>query len=154
MWNQGDLQGFVDAGYSQSGELTFFSESKITSGKQNLVERYRWKYQTTHRELGLAYWLAVSLSAHQSAASGVPLGVLPQELAAARLMESVTFVPEMGQLQFDEVQVTLIDSKNAIVRGRWRLTFAKKPPSDGLFTLLFRYQDGQWWIMHDHSSGS
>ncbi len=84
---------------------------------------------------------------------GVPLGALAQELAALGVMyHSDVFVPEMGQLRFDDVEITLLDATTAIVRGHWGLTFTRRGPASGLFTLLMRKEGNQWWIIHDHSS--
>lgn len=59
---------------------------------------------------------------------------------------------EMGRLEFRDVQVEPIADVAALVRGRWRLTMKDGSTPNGLFTLLFRRFDGQWRIVHDHTS--
>jgi beta-aspartyl-peptidase (threonine type) len=59
---------------------------------------------------------------------------------------------EMGKLAFDDVQVDLIGSDNALVRGRWELTMKDGTNPKGLFTLRFRRLPEGWRIVHDHTS--
>jgi len=59
---------------------------------------------------------------------------------------------EMGRLDFREVQVEPIGGAGALARGRWHLTMRDGTTPNGLFTLLFRRLDGQWRIVHDHTS--
>jgi beta-aspartyl-peptidase (threonine type) len=59
---------------------------------------------------------------------------------------------EMGKLAFDDVQVDLIGSDNALVRGRWELTLKDGTNPKGLFTLRFRHLPEGWRIVHDHTS--
>ena len=58
---------------------------------------------------------------------------------------------EMGKLAFSELDVTLLGSSHALVRGRWQLALAKDNPS-GLFTLIFQKLPAGWRIVHDHTS--
>jgi len=57
----------------------------------------------------------------------------------------------MGQLNFTDVQIHIINAKNAFVLGRWTVT-TTDTTKQGLFTLLFRHFDHGWRIIHDHSS--
>jgi len=50
-WNRHDLESFM-SGYWNSPELTFFSGTKISSGWQATIERYRKTYQSEGREMG------------------------------------------------------------------------------------------------------
>ncbi|MEM9055727.1 MAG: nuclear transport factor 2 family protein [Pseudomonadota bacterium] len=54
----------------------------------------------------------------------------------------------MGELTFDQLEVTLIDDKAAVVHGAWALQRAEDRPS-GLFTLIFNRIDGDWKIISD-----
>ena len=72
----------------------------------------------------------------------------------------------MGQLTFGELEVTPLGDDAALVLGQWSL--ARAPNDDaanedsasgetledvgGNFTLVFRRIDGQWVIVHDHTS--
>jgi len=64
----------------------------------------------------------------------------------------------MGTLTFSEMDVTMLAPDAAIVFGRWQLaretdaTAADQPR--GLFTLVFRREDGDWRIVHDHTSSA
>lgn len=59
---------------------------------------------------------------------------------------------EMGQLKFQEVQVEILGDGIALARGRWHLTMKDGKTPHGLFTLLLRKIDGQWRVVHDHTS--
>lgn len=58
---------------------------------------------------------------------------------------------KMGTLEFSDIQVKTIDKKNNLVIGRWKVT-AKDSVKEGLFSLIFRYIEKEWKIIHDHSS--
>jgi ketosteroid isomerase-like protein len=60
---------------------------------------------------------------------------------------------EMGKLRFDDLQITVLDSDSAFVRGRWRLTLSNGKQPGGLFTLIVRRKPEGWRIVHDHTSG-
>jgi ketosteroid isomerase-like protein len=62
---------------------------------------------------------------------------------------------EMGQLDFQQVQIEVLCPDAALVRGRWHLTFAKADKdgkAQGLFTVFLRRFPEGWRILHDHSS--
>jgi ketosteroid isomerase-like protein len=59
---------------------------------------------------------------------------------------------EMGQLEFRELQVTVLSSDAAIARGRWRLALSQGKEAGGLFTLVLRRKSEGWRIVHDHTS--
>jgi beta-aspartyl-peptidase (threonine type) len=50
-WNRHDLEGFMQ-GYWSSPDLTFFSNTTVTSGWQSTLERYRKRYQSEGAEMG------------------------------------------------------------------------------------------------------
>ena len=58
---------------------------------------------------------------------------------------------EMGQLTFDHLETVVLDAGSALVLGQWHLQIADKN-RDGNFSLVLRKLDGQWKIIHDHSS--
>jgi uncharacterized protein (TIGR02246 family) len=60
---------------------------------------------------------------------------------------------EMGTLDFSELKIELLGPRAAFVRGKWHLKL-NKGDAGGLFTLIFRKQDGGWKIIHDHTSTS
>jgi ketosteroid isomerase-like protein len=59
---------------------------------------------------------------------------------------------EMGKLSFDDVQISVLDSDSAFVRGRWHLTMSNGKKPGGLFTLIVRRKPEGWRIVHDHTS--
>jgi ketosteroid isomerase-like protein len=61
---------------------------------------------------------------------------------------------KMGKLKFDLLDVDVVNSDAAIVRGKWALTMADGKNPHGLFTLLFRRIDGDWVIVSDHTSAA
>ncbi|MFZ4620722.1 MAG: YybH family protein [Bacteroidota bacterium] len=57
----------------------------------------------------------------------------------------------MGTLVFSGISVDLLSSGSAIAFGAWKLKREKDQPW-GLFTLLFKKINGEWRIVHDHTS--
>jgi uncharacterized protein (TIGR02246 family) len=60
---------------------------------------------------------------------------------------------EMGRLQFRDVTVEPLGDA-AVARGRWHLMMKDGKTPNGLFTLILRKIDGQWRIVHDHTSAA
>jgi ketosteroid isomerase-like protein len=59
----------------------------------------------------------------------------------------------MGQLEFTDVETHMLGDSAALVLGRWHLT--RQPDSiGGNFSLVFELIDGQWKIIHDHTSAT
>jgi ketosteroid isomerase-like protein len=58
---------------------------------------------------------------------------------------------ERGELAFNDIQVELIGEEGAFVRAKWK-TVMKKETTEGLFTLVLKKVDGEWRIVHDHTS--
>lgn len=58
----------------------------------------------------------------------------------------------MGQLKFDELEITLLETKTAMVLGNWHLDLPDKTQRSGNFSLVLHKIDEQWTIIHDHSS--
>jgi beta-aspartyl-peptidase (threonine type) len=56
----------------------------------------------------------------------------------------------MGRLTFSDLEVTPLSADAALVLGRWRVESQK--PTSGAFSLTMRRIDGQWLIIHDHTS--
>lgn len=62
------------------------------------------------------------------------------------------YQPEsMGTLAFDRLEIFALGSEHALVLGRWTLV---QPDGKvgGNFSLVFVSIDGNWVIMHDHTS--
>ncbi|MFT5528058.1 MAG: ketosteroid isomerase-like protein [Pirellulaceae bacterium] len=57
----------------------------------------------------------------------------------------------MGHLTFGNLEVSVLEETSAMVLGRWHLK-RKDDELGGNFSLVFRQIDGQWVIVHDHSS--
>lgn len=57
----------------------------------------------------------------------------------------------MGTLAFTDISVELLPPGAAMVFGTWRLKREKDEPW-GLFTLLLKNINGEWRIVHDHTS--
>ena len=56
----------------------------------------------------------------------------------------------MGEVSFDQLEITPLGETAALVLGRWRLKRAE--PIGGNFSLVLRKIDGAWRIIHDHTS--
>lgn len=64
---------------------------------------------------------------------------------------------KMGTLTFDGLEVTMLSEEAALVLGKWHLSIPQKDAAedkkkDGNFSLVLRKIDGDWKIIHDHSS--
>jgi uncharacterized protein (TIGR02246 family) len=57
----------------------------------------------------------------------------------------------MGKLEFSNVEITPTGPQSAVVLGRWQLSETERA-SGGIFTLVFVRHDGEWRIVHDHTS--
>src|SRR5437660_621422 len=60
---------------------------------------------------------------------------------------------EMGQLEFQDLNIDLMGRRGAVVTGKWQLTMSDGKKPGGLFTLIFKRLPGGWRIVHDHTSG-
>jgi uncharacterized protein (TIGR02246 family) len=60
---------------------------------------------------------------------------------------------KMGTLAFSDLVIKVVGSDAAHVIGRWQLTREKDAPH-GRFTLIFRRIEGNWRIVHDHTSSA
>ena len=150
-WNQGDLEGFMK-GYWKSDDLTFKSGDKVTHGWQATHDRYRARYQTSRRDLGVVDLVAQTQAAQGTAPGGPPVAILTQHMTAFAVQQADLFTPEMGTLQFDDLKVTPNGRTSAEVRGHWALTFQKWPSIGGRFTLLCREEEQGWCIVQDETT--
>jgi ketosteroid isomerase-like protein len=51
-WNRGEIEGYMDAGYWHSPELTFYSGGSITKGYDAVLARYTKRYKSAGTEMG------------------------------------------------------------------------------------------------------
>ncbi|HXB21994.1 MAG TPA: nuclear transport factor 2 family protein, partial [Candidatus Solibacter sp.] len=58
---------------------------------------------------------------------------------------------EMGQLEFQDLNIDLLGRRAAVVTGKWQLTMSDGKKPGGLFTLIFKRLPGGWRIVHDHT---
>jgi ketosteroid isomerase-like protein len=58
---------------------------------------------------------------------------------------------KMGTLKFSDLEIDVVSKNAAVVLGSWSLTRAGDNPK-GKFTLIFRKLNGEWRIVHDHTS--
>ena len=58
---------------------------------------------------------------------------------------------EMGQLQFQDLNIDVLDRKSAVVTGKFQLTMSNGSTPHGLFTLIVKRMPGGWKIVHDHT---
>ena len=61
---------------------------------------------------------------------------------------------EMGQLEFQDLNIDIVGRKAAVVTGSWRLTMSDGSNPHGLFTLIVKKMPGGWRIVHDHTSAA
>jgi ketosteroid isomerase-like protein len=58
----------------------------------------------------------------------------------------------MGQLTFSELETRLLGPDAALTLGRWKLE--RVQPIGGNFSLVWQKFNGEWRIVHDHSSST
>ena len=58
---------------------------------------------------------------------------------------------KMGKLTFDELEIKVLGGSAALVLGRWNLQ-RETEPLTGNFSLVVQMINGQWVIIHDHTS--
>ena len=61
---------------------------------------------------------------------------------------------EMGQLEFQDLNIDGVGRKAAVVTGSWHLTISDGSKPHGLFTLIVKKMPGGWRIVHDHTSAA
>ncbi len=59
---------------------------------------------------------------------------------------------EMGQLEFQDLNIDLLSRRAAVVTGKWQLSFSDGTKPHGLFTLIVKRMPAGWKIVHDHTS--
>ncbi len=60
---------------------------------------------------------------------------------------------EMGKLEFQDLNIDVLNRRAAVVTGKWGLTMSDGKKPGGLFTLIVKRMQGGWRIVHDHTSG-
>ena len=58
----------------------------------------------------------------------------------------------MGHLSFSKLEFHSLGEDAAWVLGRWDLEFADGSRPGGIFTLVMQKVDGEWLVVHDHTS--
>ena len=61
---------------------------------------------------------------------------------------------EMGQLEFQDLNIDILSRKAAVVTGKWQLTMSDGKRPHGLFTLIVKKMSAGWRIIHDHTSAA
>ncbi len=67
-----------------------------------------------------------------------------------RYKKSYPDAATMGKLTFSQLETQSIGTNAALMLGRWKLD--RKEPAEGNFSLVWQRIDGNWVIVHDHSS--
>jgi ketosteroid isomerase-like protein len=61
---------------------------------------------------------------------------------------------EMGQLEFQDLNIDVLGRKAAVVTGKFQLTMSDHSTPHGQFTLIVKRMPGGWKIVHDHTSAA
>jgi ketosteroid isomerase-like protein len=74
-----------------------------------------------------------------------------------RYLERYPTKAKMGQLTFSALEATALGPDHALMLGRWKLDFentaaAEADSAQGNFSLVWKKINGEWKIIHDHSS--
>lgn len=71
--------------------------------------------------------------------------------AIERYKKNYSTREKMGNLTFDDLEITILSRNSAVVLGSWSLSRTGDSPH-GKFTLIFRKFKKGWRIVHDHTS--
>lgn len=74
------------------------------------------------------------------------------EQVADRYRERYGSGAGMGQLTFSELEIEALGDAAAFVYGRWHLERVDGETRGGVFTLVLRRVNGDWVIVHDHTT--
>ncbi len=74
-----------------------------------------------------------------------------QEQVLRRYLSNYNTAEKMGSLNFNVLEFRELSSTSAYVIGEWALQRASDNPS-GYFTLVWEKINGEWKIIHDHTS--
>ncbi len=138
------------------GQLSFAPGCASTGGERNAVPSHReiprlLENQATAWNRGdlegfmAGYWRSPDLTF--SSGGKLTRGWQPM---LDRFRESYPDKSTMGKLTFSDLEITDVGSNAALVLGRWRVEGDE--PDSGAFSLVLRRDDGQWVIIHDHTS--
>lgn len=58
---------------------------------------------------------------------------------------------EMGQLQFQDLNIDVLSRRAAVVTGKFQLTMSDGKTPHGMFTLIVKRMPGGWRIVQDHT---
>ncbi len=58
----------------------------------------------------------------------------------------------MGRISFGEPHFGILGPDFAVIWGEWRLELPNGGTRNGVGTAVFRYLDGRWRVVHDHTS--
>jgi beta-aspartyl-peptidase (threonine type) len=61
---------------------------------------------------------------------------------------------QMGQLDFQDLDIDVLSRRAAVVTGKWQLTMPDGTKPHGVFTLVVKKMPGGWKIIHDHTSAA
>jgi beta-aspartyl-peptidase (threonine type) len=61
---------------------------------------------------------------------------------------------QMGQLDFQDLNIDVLSRRAAVVTGKWQLTMPDGTQPHGVFTLIVKKLPGGWKIVHDHTSAA
>ena len=121
-WSNGDIDAFMSA-YWKSEDLTFSSGGKVTRGWEATLAGYKKKYPNKETMGRVTFTDLEFLVLSESAG------------------ESAADSQAPSSMQVSAMQVI----------GTWQLE-RKEAPIGGKFTLVLRKIQGQWRIVHDHTS--
>lgn len=105
-----------------------------------------------------AAWNRADIDGHVSAYADsaefmAPGPVIGRERIKASLLRSFWRDGRpLQQLRYEQVQVRPIGEEHALMTGRFILSGGGMQDRSGWFTLIWAWTDGQWRIVHDHSS--
>lgn len=122
------------------------SDPETTIRQTLSAQAAAWNRGDVAAYMAAGYWESDSLLF--LGASGPTMGYAA---TLARYRQRYPDAARMGQLTFTVLRVEVLSPTSAFVAGRWSLKRDKDAPA-GAFTLLWRYLQGRWVIVADHSS--
>jgi beta-aspartyl-peptidase (threonine type) len=145
------IAAVVIAGSSFAQELSSQTEEQQKSEKSNIeklltAQKEAWN-QGKLENFMETYWKSEKLT---FSAGGIT--TRGWQATLDRYKKRYSTPAQMGQLNFDGLEIELLQTQSALVLGNWHLTMQDNSKRDGNFSLVLAKVQGVWKIVHDHSS--
>lgn len=136
---------------SRAQSLSSLAQKAIDNEKVN-IEKVLTKQTDAWNQVNLEQFMETYWKSDRLTFSGGGTTVRGWQATLDRYRKKYATAEAMGKLHFDQLEVTILESKTGLVLGNWHLTFADGKQRGGNFSLVMHKLDDRWLIVHDHTS--